>query len=187
MSLALVTVEVVLIHWQCALLKWHVRNKLPLLTYVWNNILNINLWKAAYEISVTACWLTNAPFISLNTTPLNIRGESASVGFSFSSLHPSCLKKRKNIDVKIFFLCWRDQRQNHGGVNFRLTWSPALLNKERKLHPDRLIQDSGSPSHFVLRMDTWYSHWLFKHKKHARKLINITDLLFWSKQLNNDK
>lgn len=44
-----------------------------------------------------------------------------------------------------------------------LTWNPALVNTGRKLHPDRLREDSGSPSHFALRTDTWCSHWLSEH------------------------
>lgn len=43
-------------------------------------------------VCVGVCWLTKAPFISLNTTPLNTRGVFGSSGFSFSSLQPSCLQ-----------------------------------------------------------------------------------------------
>lgn len=53
--------------------------------------------KILYSIHLEALWLcqlTKAPFISLNTTPLNIRGELLSVGSSFSSLQPSCLENK---------------------------------------------------------------------------------------------
>lgn len=128
-------------------------------------------------------WLTKAPFISLNTTPLNTRGVSGSAAFSFSSLQPSCLKnedKKKNqTDVDFFNSEWLVKRPDvslsllsdkAATQNHSRTWSPALVNKERKLHPDRLTEDSGSPSRFGLRMDTWCSHWLFKHIK--KKLIS---------------
>lgn len=36
--------------------------------------------------------LTNAPFISLKTTPLKTKAVWGSLGFSCSSRHPSCLK-----------------------------------------------------------------------------------------------
>lgn len=38
--------------------------------------------------------LTNAPFISLKTTPLKIKGDWGSLGFSCSRRHPSCLNKQ---------------------------------------------------------------------------------------------
>lgn len=53
--------------------------------------------KILYSIHLEALWLcqlTKAPFISLNTTPLNNRGELLSVGSSFSSLQPSCLENK---------------------------------------------------------------------------------------------
>lgn len=38
--------------------------------------------------------LTNAPFISLKTTPLKIKGDWGSLGFSCSRRHPSCLNRQ---------------------------------------------------------------------------------------------
>lgn len=82
------------------------------------------------------------------------------------ALLPEKWRQKKRTKLKVIQSDWLKawsrpkQRQNHS-----LTWSPALVNKERKLHPDRLTEDSGSPSHSGLRMDTWCSHWLFKHIK----------------------
>lgn len=56
-------------------------------------------WKKK-KTCVCAHWLTKAPFISLNTTPLNTRGVFGSAGFSFSSLQPSCLHHLHTVIVK---------------------------------------------------------------------------------------
>lgn len=56
--------------------------------------------KNKYMFEMKSRLLTNTPFISLKTTPLNTRRLEGSVGVSCSSLQPSCLKKETHKSLK---------------------------------------------------------------------------------------
>ena len=156
------------------------------------------------NLAVQRSSLTIAPFISLNTTPLNVRGDWESFTSSCSSLQPSCLASKKlpirkqtihfweslyshafplKLDWIIVELIWLTspmrKPQRATDRTDEITRNPVRQVSERIQHPNTLTASFWNLWDFEKRMDTLWNHFLEIKRLDIRIVIKFL-FIFWN-------